>query len=240
MNIFKRVLEFVKRRLIMRNATSYIKWLRSKGVLIGDNFAIASNGPLSNITIDITRPSLIKIGNNVTINKNFTLVTHDFVSGVFLHCYNDFLPSSGRVTIGDNVRFGTNCTVLKGVTIGDNCFIGANSVVSKDIPANSIAVGSPCKVICSLEDYHSRREVKCIDEALDYARSIKERFSRRPITTDFWEEFPLFVSGDRIADYPELKEIIENQLGSSYIYYIKAHKAKFDSFEDFLAAAGIE
>ena len=50
----------------------------------------------------------------------------------------------------------------------------------------------------------------------------------------------MFVSGDRIADYPELKEIIENQLGSSYIYYIKAHKAKFDSFEDFLAAAGIE
>jgi len=40
-----------------------------------------------------------------------------------------------------------NTIVLKGVTIGENSVIGAGSVVTKDIPANVIAAGNPCKVI---------------------------------------------------------------------------------------------
>jgi acetyltransferase-like isoleucine patch superfamily enzyme len=43
-----------------------------------------------------------------------------------------------------------NAVVLKGVTIGENTVIGANSLVVKDIPANVIAAGNPCKVIKSL------------------------------------------------------------------------------------------
>ena len=52
---------------------------------------------------------------------------------------------------GDNVWFGAEVTVCPGVTIGDNCVIGAGSVVTKDIPANTVAVGNPCRVIRSLE-----------------------------------------------------------------------------------------
>lgn len=51
------------------------------------------------------------------------------------------------VTIGNNCWIGGSVTILPGVTIGDNCTIGAGSVVTHDIPANSIAVGNPCKVI---------------------------------------------------------------------------------------------
>lgn len=51
------------------------------------------------------------------------------------------------VTIGNSVWIGGNVTILPGVTIGDNCTIGAGSVVTHDIPANSVAVGNPCKVI---------------------------------------------------------------------------------------------
>ena len=51
------------------------------------------------------------------------------------------------VHIGNNVFIGMNCMIMKGVTIGDNSIIGAGSIVTKDIPANCIAVGSPCKVI---------------------------------------------------------------------------------------------
>lgn len=54
------------------------------------------------------------------------------------------------IHIGDNVWIGGNVTVLPGVTIGDNCTIGAGSVVVKDIPANSVAAGNPCKVIKQL------------------------------------------------------------------------------------------
>ena len=51
------------------------------------------------------------------------------------------------ITVGDNCWFGGNVTVLPGVTIGNNCVIGANSLVTKDIPDNSLAVGSPAKVV---------------------------------------------------------------------------------------------
>ena len=51
------------------------------------------------------------------------------------------------VVIGNNVWIGMNCVIMRGVTVGDNVVIGANSVVTKDIPANTIAAGNPCKVI---------------------------------------------------------------------------------------------
>jgi acetyltransferase-like isoleucine patch superfamily enzyme len=54
------------------------------------------------------------------------------------------------ITVGDNVWIGAGCSILPGVTIGDNAVIGAGSVVVKDIPANVLAVGNPCKVIRQL------------------------------------------------------------------------------------------
>lgn len=51
------------------------------------------------------------------------------------------------VKIGKRCWLGEGVIVMPGVTIGDGCIIGAHSIVNKDIPANSIAVGSPAKVI---------------------------------------------------------------------------------------------
>ena len=42
---------------------------------------------------------------------------------------------------------GSNATILCGVTIGENALIGAGSVVTKDVPANSVVVGNPARVI---------------------------------------------------------------------------------------------
>jgi maltose O-acetyltransferase len=58
-----------------------------------------------------------------------------------------FLESAKPVTIGNNVWIGGGVIICPGVTIGDNCTIGAGSVVTRDIPANNIAVGNPCKMI---------------------------------------------------------------------------------------------
>jgi hypothetical protein len=185
--------------------------------------------------VDLTRPSLVTIGSNCYFNSHFTLLTHDWVTKVFIQSGREFLPSSGRVTIGNNVSTGQHVMVLKGVTIGDNVFIGAGSIVTKDIPANSIAVGAPCKVVMSLEDYYQKRLGQHETEALDYAKSIAERFGRKPTPADFWEEFPLFVSGDEIDSYPEIP--IRRQLGKSYEEYVKSHKAKFESFDAFIEAA---
>jgi maltose O-acetyltransferase len=51
------------------------------------------------------------------------------------------------VTLGNNVWLGGSVTVAPGVTIGDNSIVGAGSVVTRDIPANVIAVGNPCRPI---------------------------------------------------------------------------------------------
>ncbi|POB65431.1 galactoside O-acetyltransferase, partial [Vibrio vulnificus] len=60
------------------------------------------------------------------------------------------------VHIKDNVWIGANSVVLPGVTIGENSVIGAGSVVTKDIPANVVAVGNPCRVLRPIGE-HDRR-----------------------------------------------------------------------------------
>lgn len=52
--------------------------------------------------------------------------------------------------LGDNVQVGAGAVIIGPIHIGDNVIIGANSVVNKDIPANSVAVGAPAKVIKTL------------------------------------------------------------------------------------------
>lgn len=54
------------------------------------------------------------------------------------------------VTIGDRVWLGANVVVVPGVTIGANTTIGAGSVVTKDVPANCVAAGNPCRVLRTL------------------------------------------------------------------------------------------
>ena len=68
------------------------------------------------------------------------------------------------VTIGDNCWIGAGAVICPGVTIGDNSVIGAGSVVTRDIPANSVAVGNPCRVLREINErdrlyYYKDREI---------------------------------------------------------------------------------
>lgn len=214
----------------------YVNYLRSKGVLVGGGTKFRPH----TTEIDLTRPSLVTIGNDCYFNEHFTILTHDYVSRVFINSGREFLPSSGKVIIGNNVSTGYNVMILKGVSIGDNVFIGANSLVTKDIPSDSIVSGSPARVICTLGEFYEKRKVQCIDEALFFANSIKTRYGRKPVTTDFYEEFPLFVDSSNIDNYPEMAEIIKRQCGATYDMFIKNHKAIYNGLDSFLEAAGLE
>lgn len=55
--------------------------------------------------------------------------------------------SQAKITIGSDVWFGYQCTVLKGVTIGDGAVCGACSLVTKSVPENAVVGGVPAKVI---------------------------------------------------------------------------------------------
>ena len=211
----------------------YINYLVKKGVKIGENFTI--HGNLNTIQIDVTRPSLITIGDDVHINSGMKIFTHDFVSHIFLNKYHDFLPSSGEVKIGNNVAFGVNCIVLKGVEIGDNCFIAAGSVVTRNIPSNCIAGGVPAKRICGIDEYYEKRKQQCVVEAFKYVRSIKERYNRNPTAEDMFEEFPLFVDLHNVSNYQSIP--IRKQLGRQYDYWIENHRAMYSSMEEFIKEA---
>lgn len=212
-----------------------MNYLRKQGVLIGENCTI---GKVSTITIDVSRPYLVEIGNNVRLNKGLTIMTHDFSTIVFKMSYGELLPSSGRVKIGNNVYFGQNCTVLKGVTIGDNCIIGFGSLVMKDIPSNSVVAGVPAKVVCSLDDYYEKRKKKSLEEAFSLVREIERKYNRKPIPADFKEEFVFFTEGEDICNYPSIP--IESQLrvwGDCYDRWVKEHKKIFSDFDSFIEAA---
>lgn len=223
------IMSILKNKWVRRSSASLVEYYRSKGVSIGEGSVFRSPGSTK---IDLMRPSLIRIGEGVDMNSNFTIMAHDFSHRVFVLLYGEFLSSSGAVTIGNNIYFGTNVTILKGVTIGDNCVIGAGSIVTRDIPANSVAAGVPCKVICSIEDYYKKRKMQWIDEAIEYAKAIRKYEHREPTVEDFKPEFGLFVDSDNINQYNISQ--IQSRLKDKFEYWLKNHKAPFSGFDDFL------
>lgn len=117
----------------------------------------------------------VHFGNNVYANFNLTLVddTHIYVDDYTMFGPNVTVATAAHpitpelrmpvtqynkpVHIGKNCWLGAGAIVLPGVTIGDNTVIGAGSVVTKDIPANVVAVGNPCKVLREINDEDRKR-----------------------------------------------------------------------------------
>ena len=56
------------------------------------------------------------------------------------------------ITADREIRIGSNAAIFPGVSIGDNTVIGAGSVVTRDIPANVVAVGNPCRILREISD----------------------------------------------------------------------------------------
>ena len=75
-----------------RTNTSYIEWLRSKGIQIGEDVLFRDR--LTTL-IDYSRPALVKIGSNVDINRHFQILTHDWACYVIRGRYHDFVNSEG-------------------------------------------------------------------------------------------------------------------------------------------------
>lgn len=87
----------------------------------------------------------VHIGNNVFFGPRVGVYTagHPIDAGG----RNRLLEFGAPITIGDSVWVGGNTVINPGVSIGDNTVIGSGSVVTKDIPANVVAVGNPCRVL---------------------------------------------------------------------------------------------
>ena len=143
---------------------SFVSYLRSQGMLIGENTVIYS--PM-HCVIDQTRPWMIEIGSNVSITEGVTILTHGYDWSVFKGKYGDVLGSAGRVKIGNNVFIGMSATILKGVTIGDNVVVGANSLINKDVPSDCVVAGNPGRIICGIDEYLEKRRSAQVTEATE-------------------------------------------------------------------------
>lgn len=107
-------------------------------LIIGDNSSFSG--------VSIWCFDSITIGSHVRVGANCVIMDGD------AHQDDPRAGMNKPIVIEDNVWLGGSVTVMKGVTIGQNSLIGYGSIVTKDIPANVIAVGNPCKVIRVLSD----------------------------------------------------------------------------------------
>lgn len=105
----------------------------------------------ANFNLTLVDDTHIYVGDYTMIAPNVTLATgtHPVLPELRQKAYQYNLP----ITIGKNVWLGAHVVVLPGVTIGDNTVIGAGSVVTKDIPANVVAYGNPCKVVREISEH---------------------------------------------------------------------------------------
>lgn len=121
---------------------------------IGENF-------FANFNCTILDVCPVTIGDNVMFGPNVTIATpmHPIIGEErFISEHEDGLYDleyAKPITIGNGVWLASGVIVNGGVTIGDNAVIGSGSVVTKDIPANVIAVGNPCKVLREITEEDS-------------------------------------------------------------------------------------
>ena len=112
-----------------------------KNVHVGRNCAI-------NHDVFLLGRDEIRIGNNVILSTRCMLLDAGFDVDKYLSFDTpDYEYKKSYIHIEDNVWIGEGVAILPNVRIGENSVIGANSVVTKDIPANSIAAGVPCRVL---------------------------------------------------------------------------------------------
>lgn len=113
----------------------------------GDGIRIGEHS-FVNVNCTFLDGAFITIGDNVRIGPNVQIYTAH-------HSLNYIERRTGKetafpVTIGNDCWIGGGTIILPGVNIGSRCVIGAGSVVTKNIPADSLAVGNPAHIIRQL------------------------------------------------------------------------------------------
>lgn len=106
------------------------------------------SGTYINVNCNFIDDGEIFVGEKVMFGPAVTIATvgHPIKPDMRKYMYAD------PVTIENNCWIGANVTICPGVTIGENSVIGAGSVVTKDIPANVVAAGNPCKVLRPIDE----------------------------------------------------------------------------------------
>lgn len=149
-------MKIIRRLLSRLRGEQDLEKLIKRGLVVGEKFK-----RMEGVIIDPSHCCHINIGNNVWLASRVHILAHDASTKMFLN-----YTRVANTKIGDNVFIGVGTIVLPGVTIGSNVVIGVGSVVSKDIPDNSVAVGSPARVIKSIDDYLAKEKCNMREETI--------------------------------------------------------------------------
>lgn len=211
--------------------SSYIKYLRKKGIRLGNDVKFYS--PWT-IYIDIQRPWMIEIGNNVHITSGCRVLQHGYDWCVLHKKYGEVLGSCGKVKIGNNVFIGVDTTILKGVSIGDNVIIGAKSLVNKDCLKPGVYAGVPAKYLMSLDEYYQKRKNAQIYEAEELVKEYKKMYGTFPQKKLLREYYWLFENdiNDLIPEFVDVLKLEDNYEYSRKVFSNK--KMLFNDYNDFL------
>ncbi|MBQ7432260.1 MAG: galactoside O-acetyltransferase [Lachnospiraceae bacterium] len=156
----------------MLSEESGTAWIEPPFYFCYGKHIILGEGTYVNFNCNFVDDGMIIVGKNVMFDPAVTIATvgHPIRPDMREYMY------TAPVIIEDNVWIGENVTICPGVTIGENSVIGAGSVVVKDIPANCIAVGNPCKVLRQISAHDWEYYYK--DRKLD-AEDLKEEKALR-------------------------------------------------------------
>lgn len=169
-NIAEKAYRYIKKNILHVDDRSQIEIAEANGFKHGARCAF-----MGGVIIDPGHCWLIEMGDDVTLAPRVHVLAHDASTKRQLG-----YTRIARVTIGNNVFVGAGTIILPGVSIGDNVVVGAGSVVTKSIPANSLAVGNPCRVISSYDEYMRKKTEEmnsgCVyDESYQIGKITEEK-----------------------------------------------------------------
>lgn len=126
--------------------------LRRLGAKVGKDVFIGDY-----VRIDLNHSDLLTIEDGVHIAGDVRLLCHkkDLSKYKRGQTYGHQPYKYAPIHLGKNCAIGTGCLVMPGVTIGEGAVVGAGSLVTKDIPAWSLALGSPAKVVKRFDESRS-------------------------------------------------------------------------------------
>jgi acetyltransferase-like isoleucine patch superfamily enzyme len=122
-------------------------------IIVFENGVLELGSGFFNSNVKIRCKQSIKIGQNVAISHDVTIMDSD-AHNIDYEGYQMTKP----VVIGDGVWIGSRALIMKGVNIGDGAIVAAGSVVTKNVPAHSMVAGVPAKIIKDDTKWGSKRD----------------------------------------------------------------------------------